>query len=174
MAKSKQLELGEWIFEINLYDVDKATVLLPELLCILSKPISNAVDKFKGDLMQRGEEGALSRNIIEHAGTIFESLDLLFTGYLKPADVPAFLKRVLEDVRCKKDGKMMALSGVYNNVFAGRVMDQFLLAKEVLIFNFKDELERFFGLLLGSSGTTEEAKAQSPVTLSQPVTIRAR
>ena len=177
MSQTKSFELGEWIFEINFFDVEKATTLLPELVCIFSKPISNVVDKFTGDMKGKGEESVMSSNVMEHAGKLFESLDLLFTGYLKPAEVPSFLKRILAEVRCKKKGVSNAtfanLSDVYNIVFAGRVMDQFLLAKEVLMFNFQAEWQRFFGLLLGSSGTTEEAK-KSQVTLSQPVTIRAR
>lgn len=178
MGTTKSFELGEWVFEINFFDVEKATSLLPELVCIFSKPISNVVDKFTGDMKDKGEEKIMSSNVMEHAGKLFESLDLLFTGYLKPAEVPSFLKRILAEVRCKKKGVSNAtfamLTDVYNVVFAGRVMDQFLLAKEVLMFNFEAEWQRFFGLLLGHSGTTEEAQTKSPAISQRPVTIKAR
>lgn len=178
MGTNKSFELGEWVFEINFFDVEKATSLLPELVCIFSKPISTVVDKFTGDMKGKGEESVMSSNVMEHAGKLFESLDLLFTGYLKPAEVPVFLKRILEEVRCKKKGVSNAtfanLSDVYNIVFAGRIMDQFLLAKEVLMFNFQAEWQRFFGLLLGSSGTTDEVQAKSQAISQRPVTIKAR
>lgn len=174
--KSKQFELGEWIFEINLYDVEKATTLLPELVCIFSKPISNVVDQFQGDIRKNGQENVMNSDMMDHAAKIFDGLDQLFTGYLKPAEVPAFLKNVLAEVRCKsksnKNATWVSLCDVYNAVFTGRIMDQFVLAKEVLLHNFKDEWQRFFGSLLGQ-GSAEEAN-QKPLHTSQQTTIRAR
>jgi hypothetical protein len=173
MNKSKNIEVGGWIFELNKYDVDKATTLIPELVCIFSKPFSNLLSKIN----DKNQDIVLDESIMKFAPDFINSVDLIFSGYLKPADVPKFLKTILEEVRAKnKDAKnatFVNLKDVYNVVFDGNVSNQFIVAKEMLIFNFQDEWQRFFGSLRGFLGTPSEAQTKSQNT-STPIKMQAR
>lgn len=168
MRNSKTFELGEWIFEINFFDVEKATVILPEILCILSKPLEEAKEKFANYNLEENVDKKVFFDLIP-------AITAIFNGYLKPAEIPLFLKRVLSEVRCKKKdskGSFIDIMPVYNEVFRGRITDQFVLAKEVLFFNFESEFQRFFESLLGSTGAAEEVKTSQ--TISTPATMKAR
>lgn len=166
--RSKNFELGDWIFEINRYGVEKSTSLLAELVCIFTSPINDFQEKF--------EKVDPESSIKEHIGKIVGSIDMLFKGYLKPSEIPAFLKNVLAEVRCKKkslSGNFQDLLPIYQEVFSGRILDQFVLAKEVLYFNYENEADRFFHFLLGFFGMTEEVK-KSQNTSTQEVKIKAK
>lgn len=173
---SKKFDLGLWTFELNMFDVEKSTNMLAELACIFSNPISSFGDKIKESNFNAE---SLKKDFSIVLMPLLNSIEKLFTGYLKPSEVSPFLRRVLAEVRCKKKdlsgSQFVGLQEIYNEVFTGRIFDQFILAKEVLIFNYENEAERFFVYLQGFLGTAEEEKAQTSQATSTPkVAIQAR
>lgn len=179
MDNSKHFVSSDWIFEINKYDIDKSTVLLAEIGFIFSKPIGSILKEVTKTKSENRVDEIGRTDVLDYAKQFFDSFNDALSLYIPPKEMPGFLRNVLNEVRCKRKEKSNAdfirLIDVYNEVFSGKVMEQFIVAKEVLLFNFQDELIRFFGPLLGLTGTTEEAKkATSQTTLTQVKTIKAR
>lgn len=150
----KEFAIGDSKFLIKNFNCDNWLVMLAKLTKILSKPASIL---FKDGINGKEAEGKFA----DALSSIFENV--------APEDLPALIDEVTKEVEWKKTGNWQNLNEVKDVVFLENKADRLKVCQEVLMYNYRKEIGRFFGSLPSMKSLMSEAINDQAVTTSSPV-----
>lgn len=152
MEKIKDLEIGAHRFQINKYGMSYRLQMLAKLAQLIAGPAKTlqSNEDFEFLKSQQANVASLSKLL---AG-VFESID--------SEKFPETIKQFLKGTKLKGEYGLVEVSEVFENVFED-ISELFDLLKEVISFQFGNDLSKVFQRFLGLSATVKPEATKAEV-----------
>ena len=158
MELFKEIEIGKNRFQINRYGMSYRLQMLAKLAQLISGPIKNL--NSDQDLEGLKSKEASIATVTKLLSGAFESID--------SDKFPDIIKQFLKGTKLKGQVGLIEVSEVFETIFED-ISELFELVKEVISFQFGNDLNKIFQRFLGSSVT-----ATPEVTRTDVVKMRAK
>lgn len=152
MEKIKEVAIGTHSFQVNKYGMSYRLQMLAKLAQLIAGPAKTlqSNEDFEFLKSQQANVASLSKLL---AG-VFESID--------PEKFPETIKQFLKGTKLKGEYGLVEVSEVFENVFDD-ISELFDLLKEVISFQFGNDLNKTFQRFLGSSATVKPEATKAEV-----------